>query len=113
MNRIGERIFNLQRAILLRQGWGGRQGDKLMDYLHDEPLQDLQRMRSFLVPGKNGEPVSRQGTRIERKDFEKLKSEYYELRGWNKENGLPTEKKLKELELGDIAGDLKERGLLG
>ncbi len=113
LNRIGERIFNLQRAVLLRQGWEGRQGDKLMDYLHDEPLQDLQRMRSFLVPGKNGEPVSRQGTRIERDDFEKLKSEYYELRGWNKENGLPTEQKLKELELGDVAGDLKERGLLG
>ena len=30
-------IANLQRAILLRQGWPGRSGDKLMDYLHEEP----------------------------------------------------------------------------
>ena len=113
LNRIGERVFNLQRAILLQQGWGGRQGDKLLDYLHDEPLQDLQRIRSFLVPGKNGEPVSRQGKKIEREDFEKLKSEYYELRGWNKENGFPTREKLTELELEDIAVNLQESGLLG
>ena len=37
--QVGERIFNLQRAILLRQGWRGRQDDRLLDYLHDEPLK--------------------------------------------------------------------------
>ncbi len=113
LNRIGERVFNMQRAILLRQGWGGRWGDRLLDYLHDEPLEHLNRFDNFLAPGKNGEMVSRRGFRIDREDFEKLKSEYYELRGWDIESGLLTEESLRELELGDVAGNLKERGLLG
>jgi len=36
---FGERIFNLQRAVLIRQGWGGRSGDNLMDYLFHEPIK--------------------------------------------------------------------------
>lgn len=113
LNKVGERIFNLQRAILLRQGWGGRQGDRLLDYLHDEPLQSTFFNPDCLVPGKNGEVVSRQGAKIEREQFEKLKSEYYEFRGWDVESGLPTAAKLKELQLEDVASDLKGRGLLG
>ncbi len=112
LSKIGERIFNLQRAILLREGWQGRQGDRLLDYLHDEPLQFVFFNPDCIVPGKNGEVVSRKGARIDRPDFENLKSEYYELRGWDVESGLPTEKKLRELELGDVAADLKSRGLL-
>lgn len=113
LHKIGERIFNLQRAIFLRQGWGGRQGDRLLDYLHDEPLEVVFFDPDCIVPGKNGQVVSRKGARLDRADFENLKSEYYELRGWDVESGLPTEKKLKELELGDVAVDLKARGLLG
>jgi aldehyde:ferredoxin oxidoreductase len=41
-----------------------------------------------------------------------MKSEYYELRGWDVESGLPTKAKLKELGLGDVATDLGRRGLL-
>ena len=112
LNKIGERIFNLQRAILLRQGWGGRQGDRLLDYLHDEPLEMVFFDPDCIVPGKNGEIISRKGAKIDRKDFENLKSEYYSLRGWDVPSGLPTEKKLKELGLSDVAADLKTRGLL-
>ncbi len=112
LNRIGERIFNLQRAILLRQGWPGRQGDRLLDYLHDEPLQFVFFNPDCIVPGKDGEIVSRKGARVDRADFESLKSEYYQLRGWDVESGLPTETILKELELEDVASDLKARNLL-
>jgi aldehyde:ferredoxin oxidoreductase len=112
LNSIGERVFNLQRAIFSRQGWGGRSGDRLLDYLHDEPLEGVFFNPDCIVPGKNGEIVSRKGARIDRKDFENLKSEYYALRGWDAASGQPTEKKLRELELADIATDLKARGLL-
>ena len=112
LNKIGERIYNLQRAILLRQGWGGRQGDRLMDYLHEEPLQEVFFNTDCLVPGKNGEVVSRKGVKIERSDFEKLKSEYYGLRGWEIKSGLQTAAKLRDLELSDVAADLKQRNLL-
>ncbi len=109
---IGERIFNLQRAILLRQGWGGRRYDRLLDHLHDELLPDVFFNPDCLVPGKDGEMVSRKGTRISREDFEALKDEYYILRGWDLPTGLPSEKKLRELDLADIAADLKARDLL-
>jgi aldehyde:ferredoxin oxidoreductase len=112
LNRIGERVFNLQRAIFSRQGWGGRNGDRLLDYLHDEPLQGVFFNPDCIVPGRNGEIVSRKGAKIDRKDFEDLKSEYYGLRGWDIGTGLPAEKKLRELDLADVAADLKSRGLL-
>jgi aldehyde:ferredoxin oxidoreductase len=112
LNHIGERIYNLQRAILLRQGWGGREGDRLMNYLHEEPLQDVFFNPDCLVPGKDGEIVSRKGARIERTDFENLKSEYYDLRGWEVKSGLPKETRLRDLGLSDVAADLKGRDLL-
>ncbi|OGO30789.1 MAG: hypothetical protein A2Z29_03810 [Chloroflexi bacterium RBG_16_56_11] len=112
LDAIGERVFNLQRAIFLRQGWGGRRGDRLLDYLHNEPLEFTFFNPDCIVPGKNGEVVTRKGARIERKDFEDLKSEYYTLRGWDVPSGLLTEKKLHDLGLADIAPDLKARDLL-
>ena len=112
LNEIGERIYNLQRAILLREGWGGRQGDRLLDYLHEEPLDTVFFNPDCIVPGKNGEVVSRQGMSIQRSDFEELKSEYYGLRGWDVPSGLPKESKLMELGLADVATDLKARDLL-
>jgi aldehyde:ferredoxin oxidoreductase len=49
---------------------------------------------------------------VDTEKFEKMKSEYYELRGWDVTSGLPTMTKLQELELADVAGDLGKRGLL-
>ena len=112
LNAIGEKVFNLQRAILLREGWGGRQGDRLLGYLHDEPLETVFFNPDCIVPGNNGEPVSRKGLHIERSDFENLKSEYYEERGWDVDSGLLKEAKLKDLGLSDIANDLKASDLL-
>ncbi len=111
--RVGERVLNLQRAIRLRQGWGGRNGDRLLDYLHTEPLKrgDIFFNPECLVPGKDGEVISRIGAVVERAEFEKMKSEYYELRGWDIESGLPTKVRLEELDLGDVAADLERRGL--
>ncbi len=112
LNKIGERIFNLQRAILLRQGWGGREGDRLLDFHHDEPLPPVFYNPDCLVPGKNGRVVSKKGNKVDREAFEKLKDEYYTLRGWDAA-GLPTETRLKELDLADVATDLKDQNLLG
>ena len=114
LNRTGERIFNLQRAILLRQGWRGRQDDRILDYYHTEPLEKAEIFwnTNGLVPGKDDKIISKIGTIVDRDDFEKLKDEYYELRGWDVASGLPNESKLEELGLQDIAGDLRERGLV-
>jgi aldehyde:ferredoxin oxidoreductase len=45
-------------------------------------------------------------------ELSEMIEEYYELRGWNKKNGLPTKRKLIELGLIDVAMDLEKRGLL-
>ena len=114
LNRIGERIFNLQRAILLRQGWEGRRGDILLDYIHREPLKEgeIYFDPECLVLGNNNEVVSKKGSVLKREDFEQMKSDYYELRGWDVESGLPKESTLVGLGLGDVAEDLNGLGLV-
>ena len=112
LEKAGERVFNMQRAILLRQGWGGREGDMLLDFFHEVPLRAAFMNPECIVPGKNGEQVSRKGAVVERDKFEKMKSEYYQLRGWDATSGLQTRAGMKDLQLEDVADDLEKRGLL-
>jgi aldehyde:ferredoxin oxidoreductase len=111
--RTGERIFNLQRAVLMRQGWGGRAGDNLMGYLFHEPITWTFFNPQLLAPDKNGKPVSRKGAVMEESVFEQIKNEYYQLRGWELSSGLQTRATMTRLGLEDIAADLGKRNLLG
>jgi len=110
--RIGERIFNLQRAILAREGHRGRGCDKISEYNYTKPLKFDLHNPELLSPGKGDEVVSKKGAVLDREKFEKVKDEYYSLRGWDVGTGLQTRAKLEELGLGDIAEDLERRGLL-
>jgi aldehyde:ferredoxin oxidoreductase len=113
--RIGERIANIQRAILLRQGWRAQKDDQLLDYFFREPLKkgEIFYNPEALMPGPEGKIISKAGSMIDRQEFEQVKREFYTLRGWNTENGLPTRTRLEQLGLGEIADDLASRGLLG
>jgi aldehyde:ferredoxin oxidoreductase len=106
--KMGERIFNLQRAIMIRHGWGGRQGDIILDYFYEEPNPGVYFDPECVVPDKDGKAVSMKGNVIGRVDFEKMKDEYYSLRGWDVVSGLQTKNKLEELDLGDIAVKLEK-----
>ena len=110
--RIGERVFNLQRAILVREGHRGRDFDSLHDRCFSEPLQSDFINPDCLVPGKDGEVISRKGAVIDRNEFEKMKDEYYGLRRWDVSTGLQTRASLEELGLKEIADDLQSRGLI-
>jgi len=112
LEKAGERIFNLQRAILARQGWGGRAGDTINEAWFSEPLDGTFYDPDCVVPGGDGELASRKGAVIDKAGFEKLKDEYYALRGWDAATGLQKMARLNELGLGDIARELGERGLL-
>ena len=48
---------------------------------------------------------------MDRVQFERMKDEYYELRGWDVPTGLQTVAMLSDLGLQDVADDLHERGL--
>ena len=75
--KIGERIYNLERVILNKYGFDGKD-DTLPKRLLEESMPE--------GPAK-GQVV----------ELEKMKEEYYKLRGWV--NGIPTPEKLKELEI--------------
>ena len=112
LNRIGERVFNLQRAILLREGHRARDDDKLPDNWHNTPYEGHMVDPDSIVPGKNGEVISRKGAKIDWEDFKKMRADYYQLRRWDVATGLQTREQLKEVGLEDIADDLGRRGLL-
>jgi aldehyde:ferredoxin oxidoreductase len=112
LNRIGERVFNLERAILVREGHRGREDDRLPETWHNMPLEGDFTNPECIVPGKGDEAVPRIGSKVDREEFERAKSEYYQLRQWDVATGLQTKAKLEELRLEDIAEDLERRGLL-
>ena len=87
--------------------------DTLLDHFHEDPLEDnLYFSPGCIVPDKDGEAVSLKGAVIEREAFEKMKSEYYGLRGWDMESGFQTQWKLEELDLVDIAVEMNKMELL-
>lgn len=108
---IGERVFNLQRAIFVREGHKGRQSDFLMDFCYSVPLGTQRANPECLVPGKAGEVISRKGAVVDREKFEALKDKYYQFRGWDIASGLQTRAKLAKLGLEDIADSLAQSRL--
>jgi len=75
--KIGERIYNLERVIINKFGFDGKD-DTLPKRLLEEPMPE----------GPARGHVA---------ELEKMKEEYYKLRGWV--NGIPTREKLAELEI--------------
>jgi aldehyde:ferredoxin oxidoreductase len=110
--RIGERVFNLQRAVLAREGRRGREDDALEEFNFTAPLKSDFNNPDCLAPGKDGEVISRKGMVVDRQEFEKMKDEYYEIRGWDVATGRQKKDQLERLDLGHVAQDLDSRGLL-
>ena len=92
---MGERIYTLFKAYNVREGLT-RTDDAWPNRFFEEPLPE--------GPAR--------GRVVSREEIRQVLDEYYELRGWNKNAGLPTEKKLKELGLHDIAAELTALGKL-
>ncbi len=112
LSKIAERIFNLQRAVFLKDGHRGRQDDIIEERNYTTPLGAEVDNPDCIVPGKDGEVFCRKGMTVDKDEFENLKSEYYDIRGWDIETGLPKKIKLDELKLTDIAEELEARKLL-
>jgi aldehyde:ferredoxin oxidoreductase len=82
--RVGERIFNLERMYNVREGFR-KADDDLPVRLREEAVKD--------GPSR--------GSTVK---FPEMIEEYYEFRGWD-DDGIPTEAKLKILDLEDLAND--------
>ncbi len=110
--QIGERVFNLQRAILLREGRTGRLSDILDEFEFTVPLKGDFGNPDCIVPGKDGQPFSRKGMVFDRQDFEAMKDEYYSIRGWDVVTGLQKREKLRDLGLDHVLPELEQRNLV-
>ncbi len=97
LNKTGERIHNLMRAVMVRE-----MGTRKMRDNHDVLPEHF-----FLnsSPNSGASPVDRE-------KFDSLMSMYYEIKGWDKD-GLPTRSRLEYLDLKDVADGLEKAGLLG
>ncbi|MEN3190198.1 MAG: aldehyde ferredoxin oxidoreductase family protein [Atribacterota bacterium] len=78
--KIGERIWNLERLFNIKAGFT-RKDDNL-------PMRILK------------EPIKTGPSKGETEELDKMLDDYYKVRGWDK-NGIPSNEKLKELELLD------------
>jgi aldehyde:ferredoxin oxidoreductase len=112
LNRTGERVFNLVRAVLAREDPRGKKVDEIPESDFTVPYEGEPNNPEAIVPGKNGEQITKMGTMVDREKFTQMLLEYYEFRGWDTKSGLQTKQKLTELDLGDIAEDLAGRGLI-
>ena len=109
----GERILNLNRAVHLLHGWNGRNDDIVMDYYFNEPLKkgDVFFSPDGIMPGPDGELISRLGLTLDRDEYNMMLDEYYQLRGWDISTGLLMSEKLITLGLNEIVPALERQGL--
>jgi len=99
--KMGERIFNLERAIMAREG-RRKKDDAVADYYFKVPEEEVAVWELKRTPS----PVVLRG------EFEKMRNEYYQLRGAVLETGVPSKKKLQELDLDDVAMELEKLGII-
>lgn len=95
MRTCANRIYAVERCYAVRQGI-----TKEDDFLQGKWVQEPTRGGPF------------DGSRFEREKFGKMLEDYYELRGWNVNTGIPTGETLAKLNLHDVAADLKKLGKL-
>lgn len=89
--QYGERICNLERAIVVRDG-RTRAAETLPDFFFEAPILD----------------GPQAGKKLDRGRFEKMKDEYYTIRGWDPETGTQREPTLNKLGMADVAKELKK-----
>jgi aldehyde:ferredoxin oxidoreductase len=94
LDLIGERLKNLQRAILIRNQRRER----------NQEVKEV--LRWYTRPDGNT------GTEVDPVQFNRLVDTYYRLRGWDAMTGWPSASKLAELGLTDVAAELATLGLL-
>lgn len=89
IERVGERINNLARAFNAREGFG-RKEDTLPKRIMTEPLRSGASKGQIITPD----------------ELDHMLDEYYAARGWDRDTGNPTRKKLVELGLEYAADQL-------
>jgi len=91
VERIGERVYNLERLINVARGVAGRDSDTLPYRVQHEPIPD----------------GPAEGMHCPPDELEAMLTEYYAFRGWN-DDGHPTEDTVERLDMSDVARAVSE-----
>jgi aldehyde:ferredoxin oxidoreductase len=102
LGNCAERICNLQRLVMLREGRRVPEDDYPLDFNFNEPLESLPNIEGGLVPGPGDTAVDTIGNTLDRDRFAAMLKEYYRLRGWDETTGLPRTGTLKALGLDNL-----------
>ncbi len=93
---LGDRIHNVGKAYNTLHARLARRDDSPAARFFDEPIRS----------------GSRAGTVLDRRRWDQLLDEYYTEKGWDSATGQQLERRLCDLGLADVAGDLKTAGML-
>jgi aldehyde:ferredoxin oxidoreductase len=99
IDQCAERIANVQRIIMIREGRKIPEDDFPAEVNFTEPLKPTGPM---MVPGPGDKPVSVAGKMLDRNKFTDMLREYYRLRGWDEATGIPRAETLSALGLDDM-----------
>ncbi|MFO7962337.1 MAG: aldehyde ferredoxin oxidoreductase family protein [Desulfobacterales bacterium] len=95
IKEVASRINIIERAYLVREGIT-RKDDTLHGRVMNEPVPS--------GPYK--------GECLDKKQFNRMLDDYYDIVGWDKTSGVPTRKTMEQLGLKSIADDLEKKGHL-
>jgi aldehyde:ferredoxin oxidoreductase len=112
LHLFGERIFNLQRSILLREGRKPKESDLPPDFNFTKPVSHVATNPQLIVPGSDENPVSIKGNTLDRNRYESLRREYYLIRKWDPDSGRQKKSTLDRLGLSDVAAEMNKLGFL-
>jgi aldehyde:ferredoxin oxidoreductase len=111
LGRCGERLVNLQRIILLREGRKLPEADFPYEWNFTEALIGGVHGGKTIVPGPGDDVIDVTGNRLDNNKFTNILKEYYRLRGWDEDSGFIRNETLTGLDLDKLAAAFPEKGV--
>lgn len=102
LSKYAERIFNMQRVIMVGEGHKVPEDDCPPEFNFTEPLVFGVHGGKMIMPGPGAKPVDMTGNVLDRDKFAGMLKEYYKLRGWDDKTGMPTKETLVSLGMEDV-----------
>ncbi len=102
LDTAGERIFNLERLIRIREGLRPFLDDDVAQFNYTKPVETVFMNPDVLVPGPGDQVLSRKGMTLDKNGFASMRKEFYHLRGWDPNTGEQLPDTLNRLDLSNM-----------